>query len=82
MDSSEHSGCSLVAKMTSVQLLIVIVKAQGLECLAGDVGNAYLNAGTKENMYTKCGVEFGPEMARWIAIVEKGLYGLKSSGNH
>jgi hypothetical protein len=37
--------------MTSIQLLNVIAKAQGLECLAGDVGNAYLNAYTKEKVY-------------------------------
>jgi len=49
--------------------------------LAGDVGNAYLNAETKEKIFTKCGLEFGPEMVNRIAIVQKGLYGLKSSGN-
>ena len=78
---SEHSGYSSVVKMTSVQLLNVVAKAQGLECVAGDVGNAYLNAETKEKIYTRRGLEFGPEMVNWIAIVKKGLYGLKSSGN-
>jgi hypothetical protein len=81
VDSSEHSGYSSVVKMTSVRLLNVIAKAQGLECLAGDVGNAYLNAHTNERIYTKCGLEFGPELVGRVAIVEKGLYGLKSSGN-
>ena len=71
-----------MVKMTSVQLLNVIAKVQGLECLAGDVGNAYLNAETKEKMYMKCSLEFGPEMVRWIPTVEKGLYGLKSSENY
>jgi len=81
IDSSEHSGYSSVVKMTSVRLLNVVAKAQGLECLAGDVGNAYLNAETKEKSYTKCGVELGPEMVNRIAIVQKGLIGIKSSGN-
>jgi len=81
IDSSEHSGYSSVVKMTSVRLLNVIAKAQGLECLAGYVGNAYLYAKTKKKIFTKCGLEFGPEMVNWIAIVQKGLYGLKSSGN-
>jgi hypothetical protein len=67
--------------MTSIRLLNVIAKAQGLECLAGDVGNAYLNAYTKEKVYVRCGLEFGPTMMGRIAIVEKSLYGLKSSGN-
>ena len=67
--------------MTSVRLLNVVAKARGLECLAGDVGRAYLNAETKEKIFTKCGLEFGPEMVNKIAIVQKGLCGLKSSGN-
>jgi hypothetical protein len=44
------------------------------------VGNAYLNAYTKEIVYVRCGLEFGPTMMGRIAIVEKSLYGLKSSG--
>jgi hypothetical protein len=81
IDASEHSGCSSVVQLSSIRLLNVIAKSQGLECLAGDVGNAYLNAKTKEKVYIKCGLEFGPEMEGRIAIVDKGLYGLKSSGN-
>jgi len=46
-----------------------VAKAQGLECLAGEVGNVYLNARTKEKIFTKCGLEFGPVMVNWIAIV-------------
>ena len=81
IDSSEHLGYSSVVKMTSIRLWNIITKAQGLECLVGDVGNAYLNALTREKIYMKCGLEFGPEMVGWIAIVEKSLYGLKLSGN-
>jgi hypothetical protein len=58
----------------------VIAKAQGLEVLAGDVGNAYLNADTKEKVYVKCGPEFGPALEGCFAIIKKSLYGLKSSG--
>jgi len=52
IDSSEHSGYSPVVKMTSMRLLNVVAKAQGMECLAGDVGNVYLNAKTKEKIFT------------------------------
>ena len=79
IDSSEHSDYSSVVKMTSVRLLNVVTKFQGLEYLAGEVGNVYLNARTKEKIFTKCGLEFGPVMVNWIAIVQKD--GLKSSGN-
>ena len=81
IDSSEHSGYSSVVKMTSVRLLNVVAKAQRLECLAGDVGNGYLNAETKEKNFTKCGLDFRPVMVNRIAIVQKGLYNFKSSGN-
>ena len=69
VDSSEHSGCSSMVKMTSARLLNVVVKAQGLERLAGDVGNnAYLlNAETKEKIFTKC-LEFGPEMVNQLLL--------------
>ena len=77
VNTSEHSGCSSVVKMTSVRLLNVMVRAQGLECLAGDVGNAYLNAETNKKIFMKCSLEFGIEVANQIAIVQKGLYGLK-----
>jgi hypothetical protein len=61
-------------------LLNVIAKAQGLDVLAGDVGNTYLNADTKEKVHVRCGPEFGPEQEGCIAITKKSLYGLKSSG--
>ena len=49
--------------------------------MADNVRIAYLNAKTKEKIFAKCGLEFGPEMVNRIAIVQKGLHGLKSSGN-
>jgi hypothetical protein len=61
-------------------IIVVKVKAQGLDVLAGDVGNTYLNANTKEKVYVRCGPEFGPELEGWIAIIKKSLFGLKSSG--
>jgi hypothetical protein len=39
-----------------------------------------LNAYTKEKVYCICGPEFGPELEGRLAIIKKGLYGLKSSG--
>ena len=50
-----------------------MAKTQRLECSAGDVRNAYLNAETMEKIFTKCGLEFGPELVNQIAIVQKGL---------
>jgi len=97
VDASNQNSYSSVVKLDSTRLLNVIAKAQGLKVLAGDIGNAYLNAETTEKVYCICGPEFGPELEGRkvycicgpefgpelegrIAIIKKGLYGLKSSG--
>jgi hypothetical protein len=81
VDSTEYNCHSSVVQLSSIRLLNVIAKSQGLECLAGDIGNAYINAETKEKIFVRCGPEFGPELEGRIAILKKALYGLKSSGN-
>ena len=44
-----------------------------------DIGNAYLEAQTKEKVNIIAGPEFGPK-AGHLLIFNKALYGLKSSG--
>lgn len=51
VDSSDYNCHSSVVQLNSIRLLNVIAKAQRLECLAGDIGNAYINAETKEKIY-------------------------------
>jgi hypothetical protein len=51
-----------------------------VDLLAADIGNAYLNADTKEIVYTTAGPEFGAELEGRQVIIIKTLYGLKSSG--
>jgi hypothetical protein len=51
-----------------------------LDLLAADIGNAYLNADTREKVHTVCGLEFGHQNLGKIAVITKALYGLKSSG--
>jgi hypothetical protein len=51
----------------------------GLELWAADVGNAYLEAKTKEKVYIVAGAEFG-ELEGHILIMNKALYGLRTSG--
>ena len=69
-----------MVKLQSVRLLNLITKANGLKCLSGDIGNAYLNAKTDELIYARCGPEFG-DWQGCIAIIDKALYGLHSSAN-
>ena len=44
-----------------------------------DIGNAYLEATTKEKLYIVAGPEF-EELQGNIFVIHKALYGLKSSG--
>jgi hypothetical protein len=51
-----------------------------LEMLAADVGNACLNAPTREKVYTTAGTEFGVEIQGQYVKIVRAFYGLKSSG--
>ena len=51
-----------------------------IDLLAADIGNAYLNAPTREKVYTTAGLEFGAELQGQSILIVRALYGLKSSG--
>ena len=59
--------------------MFVVAKLNDLEVCAGDVGNAFLNSKTKENVYFKAGPEFPPKMRGKRLVAVKAIYGLKSS---
>ena len=50
-----------------------------MEVWAEDIGNAYLEATTREKLYIVAGPEF-EELQGQILAIHKALYGLKSSG--
>ena len=56
-----------------------LAKLNGLKLWGADIGNAYLKAKTTEKVYIVAGPEFG-EREGHILIINKALYGLKSSG--
>ena len=58
-----------------------LAELNGLETWAMDIGNAYLEAKTKEKIYIKAGPEFG-ELEGHTLVIFKSLYGLCSSGLH
>jgi hypothetical protein len=64
----------------SVRLAFLIAALNDLDILSADIGNAYLNASTREKVHTTCGIEFGQPDQGCIAIITHALYGLKSSG--
>jgi Reverse transcriptase (RNA-dependent DNA polymerase) len=53
--------------------------AQCLEIWGSDVGNAYLEAKTKQKVYIVAGPEFGP-MEGHTLFIDEALYGVRSSG--
>ena len=74
----ELSTRSTVVKNISVRLLDVIAHRDGLRILTGDIGNAFIQAKTKEKVFTRCGDEWG-KYAGQVAVIEKALYGLTTS---
>jgi hypothetical protein len=73
---------ALTIKTLSIHLLHIIVAANKLSILCGDVGNAFVNAFTNEKTWTRAGPEFGPSLQGKPFIIVKALYGLASSAEH
>ena len=47
--------------------------------MAGDCEGAYLNATSREKLYTRCGPELGAEYEGRYALIVRALYGSKSA---
>ena len=71
---------SVVSRET-VRIAFLVAALNDLDILAGDIGNAYLNATTKEKLYYHAGLEWGDHMEGTICVIVRALYGLKSSAN-
>ena len=78
-DPPQSMTYSSVVSRESVRIAFLIAALNDLDILAADIGNAYLNALTKEKVYTIAGKEFGNKAGRTVLIV-RALYGLKTSG--
>jgi hypothetical protein len=79
-DPPEESVYSSVISRDSVRLAFVIAALNDVEILSADVQIAYLNAPTKERIYTTAGPEFGQGKEGWPVMIVRALYGLQSSG--
>ena len=78
VDPWDLSSRATVVKSISVRLMDLIADAQGHQVLCGDIGNAFIQAKTKEKIYTRVGNEFG-DRAGCIALIIRALYGLTTS---
>ena len=68
-----------IVSIRSVRFVIFLAKLNNLEVWGADIGNAYLEAKTKEKLYIVAGPEF-EELEGHILVIYKALYGLKGSG--
>ena len=79
-DPSTESVFSSVVTRDSVRIAFTYAALNGLDILAADVQNAYLNAPTKEKCWFKAGLEFGADLVGTPVKIVRALYGLRSSG--
>ena len=75
VDPRGLSTRATVVKVISVCLLDLIADAHNLDVIVGDIGNAFIQAKTKEKIYTRCGKEFR-DRAHCIVLIKRALYGL------
>ena len=73
---SVYSG---VVSLRGLRLVLFLAELNGLDTCATDIGNAYLEAETKEKVCIIAGKEFGP-LEGHLLIIKKALYGLRTSG--
>ncbi len=74
-----ESVYSSVVSLRGVRICAFLAELNDLDLWAADVGNAYLEALTKEKVYIIAGPEFGEREGHTLIIL-KALYGMRSSG--
>lgn len=80
-EEPKDSTYSSVVSLRSMRIAIFLSELNGLSLCAGDVGNAYLGAKTKENVCCIGGSEFREYgLEGHLLVIVQALYGLKSSG--
>ena len=75
-----HSLYSGVVSTRFLRLTIFLAKLNNMKVWAADIGNAYLEATTKEKLYIIAGPEFEELQGHILLVIHMALYGLKSSG--
>ena len=78
VDQRDLSTKATAVKLLSVILLDIIADSQNFKVLTDDIGNSFIQAHTKEKIYTICGPEFG-DREHSIVVIVRDLYGLTTS---
>jgi hypothetical protein len=70
---------SSVVNLRSLHICLVAAELNNLQTMVGDISSAYLEAYTKEKVCFIAGPEIGLLQGHTF-IIEKALYGLRTSG--
>ena len=77
---SPSMSYSSVVSRDSVRIMFLIAALNDLDIEMCDIGNAYLNAETRERVWFRAGDEWGSARAGCQVMIIRALYGLKTSG--
>ena len=78
VNATMFESYSSVVQTKSLRLLQAVALNEGLKIVTADIRNAFIQATTKEKIWTRCGDEFG-DRAGCVAKIKKALYGLSTS---
>jgi Reverse transcriptase (RNA-dependent DNA polymerase) len=78
-DPNTESVYSGVVSLRGIRLIVFLAELNKLQLWGADIGNAYLEATTKEKVYIVGGPEFG-SLEGHSLVIDRALYGLRSSG--
>jgi hypothetical protein len=76
---STESVYSGVESLGGIRYIVFLAELNKLQRCGADVGNAYLEATTKDKVYIVGGPEFG-SLEGHSLVIDRALYGLRSSG--
>ena len=71
--------CSSMVSQKVMRIAFLLASNLGLKVPAADIGNAYINVPCREHIWCEAGPKFRVELQGRITIIERALYGLKSS---
>ena len=78
INSSMFESYSSVVQTNSLRLLQTVALNEDFKIITADIGNAFIQAFTKEKNWSRCGDEFG-EKSGCVVEIKKALYGLSTS---
>lgn len=79
-DATDVSTYAGVVSRESKRIALTYAALNGLQVVAADIRNAYLQAPSSRHDYIICGIEFGLENVGRKALIRRALYGGKTAG--